>query len=192
MEETKNAVPDSEIVALFIKRDEDALRLTGERYGAMLRGLALRLTGDPRDAEECFNDALSALWNRIPPEKPEKLGAYAARIARNLALKKKRERLAVKRGGGLTESAPDELENIVSSPDSVGDMMDAHRLREELNAFLRSLDKNKRAVFVRRYWFGDSVARIAEISGFSQSKIKMILSRTKRKLKKTLEKEGLL
>ena len=60
-----------------------------------------------------------------------------------------------------------------------------------LNAFLESLPKETRMIFLRRYWHVDTIAEIAQRYGITQSKVKMQLSRTRAKLCTYLEQEGI-
>ncbi len=179
---------DDEIKKLFFARNEDAINLSSEKYGRVCLSVAYNVLCDRRDSEEAFNDALLAAWNKIPPDDPDRLGAYLAKLTRNLALKLYRKKHAEKRGGGRVDSPIEELEECIPGPD-VDDELEAKRLTDVLNSFLSSLAATERTVFVRRYWKLDGIREIAEALGFSEGKVKMMLKRTRDKLKKRLEKE---
>lgn len=180
---------DRDIVGLFWDRAQEAIGAAAGKYGRLCRGLAGNILGDPEDAEECFNDALFRLWNEIPPKKPENLGAYAARVTRNLALDRLRERSALRRGGGRTAECLEELESCL--PDGSSDPTDAIVLRDVLNGFLSGLRTEQRQIFVKRYWYMQSVSEIAGDMGLGESKVKMSLLRSREALKKLLEEEEL-
>lgn len=180
---------DREILALFQQRDQGAIPALEERYGARLRALAARLLGSPQDAEECVSDTYLAAWNAIPPEEPAYLFAYLAAICRNKALTHlERERAARRRGEvvALTE----ELESCI--PDRRREQeADSRELGEALSRFLAGLGEEPRRFFLRRYWYAESVREVAKICGVSESKVKMSLHRTRKKLRAFLQEEGL-
>lgn len=182
---------DADIVELYWQRDEAAIAHTRAKYAAYLRHIARNILGDRRDAEECLADTCLAAWNSIPPQRPALLSAYLGKIARRIALKKRRDGRALKRGGGETALALDELAHCVSGDTDIEAALDEAALAELLRAFLRSLDADARRVFLRRYWYLDSVSEIAARLGFSQSKVKSMLFRTRQKLRARLEESGL-
>ena len=152
---------------------------------------ALRLLEDLRDAEECVSDALLAAWNTIPPRQPEKLSAYLARLTRNLALKRRRDAGRLKRGGGEADRALEELDECVGAGRSVEETVEQRELAAALERFLRALPATERRVFLARYWYFESTRETAARFGFSESKLRSMLSRTRRKLRRYLEEEGL-
>lgn len=178
---------DREIVELFWTRDDGAIPAAQARYGVRLLRLAEQLLRSPQDAEECLNDTWLHAWNAIPPERPERLFAYLARVCRNLALDRLDRRSAQKRAGELLTA---ELETCVP-PALQGRDTAQEALGEALTAFLESLPADQRRVFLRRYWFGDSIRDIARRYGYGESKVKVLLLRLRRRLRAYLEKEGI-
>ena len=182
---------DREILDLFFRRDRQAVSAVRSRYSALCRKVAGQILNDPRDVEECENDAYMRLWATIPPERPESLSAYLCRITRNLALDRYRYNNAARRSSALT-AAFEELEPFL--PAAYGHVdaeIDGAELREELNAFLRSCSAEARAFFLRRYWYGESIAQIAEAFECSEEKVKSSLFRTRNKLRQAMIKEGI-
>ncbi len=181
---------DGQIVDLFLARDETAIRRSAEKYGLRLRGLALHIVREAQTAEECENDAYLAAWNAIPPNDPRGyLYAFLARIVRNIALNRCRDRGRLKRDAFVTELSR-EMEECLPAPDDLESRLDDMALREALNGFLGTLGEEKRNVFLRRYWFLDTVPEIAKRFGMGQSKVKTMLFRTRNQLREYLEKEG--
>ena len=178
---------DREIVELFLKREETALSITAEKYKNYCVSIAERILGSKEDAEEIWNDVLSAAWNSIPPNEPEHLDLWLGKIARNAALKKLDFEKAKKRDGGIKIQL-DELAEAIPAPLS-GTEADSIALRDFLNGFIRSLTKEQREIFVKRYWLCEEVKRIAESLGYSENKVSLILFRIRKRLKKELEKE---
>ena len=182
---------DSAIIALFWNRSEHAVRETDAAYGRQGRRLAKNIVGSDEDAEECVNDAYLHLWQAIPPERPICFGAYFLRTVRNLALNRLKEKKTTKRGGGHVAVAWEELSEVLPERESVEEQLAVKRLGEVLNRFLADQPKEKRILFVMRYWYGDSMQVIAKASGFSVGKVKMILWRMRGALRTVLEQEGI-
>ena len=182
---------DGQIVSLFLARDERAIAEAAQRHGGLCRALAMRLLGDTQDAEECVSDALLAAWNSIPPQKPEKLSAYLARLTRNLALKKRRDASRLKRGGGEATLAFEELDECLPSRENVEQRIEQRELTAAIERFLRLLPEDQGRVFLGRYWYFESVAELSERFGIGEGRVKSMLFRTRKKLKSHLEKEGL-
>lgn len=179
---------DERILALYRERDEHAIEETAAKYGRLCLTVATNLLASPEDANECVNDAYLTLWNTIPPEEPESLTAYICRITRNLAAKRLRSANAAKRTASA-EISIHELEEIL--PDARIDIhTDAKELGGHINAFLHTEKPEARRVFIRKYWFYDSVSAIARRYGYSENKVKSMLFRTRNKLKIYLKKEG--
>ncbi len=183
---------DSKIIALYVARAEEAVEQTKARYGSYCRQIALSILNSPEDAEECCNDVLLQAWDSIPPAKPESLKAYLGRITRNLAIHRYEKEHAQKRGGGQIPLILSELEECLPAGDSAEDSLLQSRLTELLNRFLESQSKEKRIVFLRRYWYGASIEEIANSCGLTQSKVKSMLHRMRRRLADLLTKEGYL
>ena len=183
---------DNDIVELYLQRDEKAIRRTMEKYGSRLRALAYGIVKDRGTAEECENDSYTEAWNTIPPHEPRTyLYPFLARITRHIALNCCRDRSRLKRSALICELS-EEMEACIPAPDDTECRLDAAALREAINGYLRGLDDEKRNIFLRRYWYLDSVADISARYGLSQSKVKTTLFRCRNGLREHLEKEDLL
>jgi len=182
---------DTEIIELYLERNENAVNETAKQYGSYCRTIAMNVLQNPEDADECVNDAYLCLWNAIPPEHPKAFSTYIGRITRNLSIKKYKKRNAQKRGGNETALLLSELENCVPSAHSVAKEVEASELAEMIDEFLQSVKKDDRVYFVNRYSYGDSVPEIAKRYNASEGKVTMSLHRTRKKLKAYLEKRGI-
>lgn len=181
---------DQDIIALYWAREEDAIRETAAKYGGLCRSIVGRILASPEDGEECLNDTWLGLWNAIPPQRPSRFSAFVGRITRNLALKRFDYLTAAKRCPEMVCSL-EELGDCVSGRAGVEDELENRRIEEAIDAFLRSLGEEKRTVFLRRYWYFDSIERICRRTGYSQSKVKSMLYHTRQKLRDYLESEGI-
>ena len=181
---------NEEILDLYWKRDESAVIETKAKYGRKIYQMAMGIVNNFQDAEECENDTYLNAWNSIPPHRPQYFFAYLLRIARNEALRRYNYNHAQKRGGVASE-----LYDDVSYGSSLENQIDAHfdyqELVKALNKFLKKLDPEKQSVLVRKYWGGQKISYIAKTLNISESKVKMILQRTRKKLKEYLNKEGI-
>ena len=182
---------DSRIVALYFDRADSALAETAAKYGRYLTAIAANILPDRRDAEEAVNDAYMAAWSSIPPHAPENLGTYLAKLTRRAAMKRWRASTAQKRGGGETALVLEELAGCVPGGTDPAALLEAGALAEALNRFLAALPDTERQVFLRRYWYVEPIGQIALRFGFSQSKVKSMLHRTRQKLAGHLKKEGI-
>lgn len=182
---------DNEIVKLFFERSEDALFEIKEKYERYVQYIAYNILNNKEDAEECVNQAYLKIWNSIPPHSPENLAAYLGKVVRNLALDFYDRRTAEKRGNGQGVAVYEELKDCLESAMCVEQVIDEVTLRELLNQFLQTLPRETRMIFVQRYWYFCSIREIAEEFHIGESKVKMILLRTRKKLKKKLEEEGI-
>ena len=180
---------DKKIIELFFARSERAIECVRERYGDLCRHIASNMLSDPEDVEECLSDTYLALWNAIPPAQPQKLRPFVARIARNQAGNKLAYNSARKRGREVTVPL-EELEPWLASSRDVEGELDGKELTRAIERFLLTLDADSRNVFLRRYWFYDSVEQIAEGYGTTESWVKSRLLRTRSKLRIYLIKEG--
>ena len=181
---------DNRIVELYLLRDEAAVRQTAKKYGSRLRTLAYGIVNDHQTAEECENDTYMEAWNAIPPHEPRSyLYAFLARIIRHISLNCCRDRSRLKRSAFICQLSA-EMEQCISAPDDAACRMEDMALREVLNGFLGSLDEEKRNIFVRRYWYLDSVSAISKRFALSESKVKTTLFRCRRQLRQHLEREG--
>lgn len=182
---------DSSIIDLFFERSEQAVMELDRKYGSAVRKTAANLLRNAQDAEECANDTYLGVWNSIPPQRPQPLGSYVCRIARNLAVSKLRAARAAKRNSGF-DLVLDELEEFIPSGEDVAGDYEYRELVEGINRFLSTLSYDDRFLFVRRYWYADAVRDIAAQTGLKESRVSMRLFRLREKLRKTLQKEGLL
>ena len=180
---------DSKIIELFNARSEQAISELSKKYGAICINVANNILNNQSDAEECINDTYLGVWNTIPPQKPNPLLSYVCRIVRNLAIKKYHSNTAKKRNS-FYDVALGEVENCFSSAETTEDEFSAKELTEIINDFLETLDKDNRVMFVRRYWFSDSIGDIAKLFNTSSHNVSVRLSRVREKLKKHLIKEG--
>lgn len=180
---------DSKIIELFFERSEQAIIELSKKYGPLCGKIAFNILNSVDDEEECVNDAYLAVWNAIPPQRPEHLGSYVCRIVRNTAIKKYHSNTASKRNGEY-DVALDEIEEFIPSPSSVEDELEARELADKINGFLASLDPQSRVMFVKRYYYSESVFDIARLYGIGEHAVSVRLFRIRKKLKKYLIKEG--
>ena len=183
---------DGKIIDLFWNRSEDAVKEGNARYGYYLRAIASRILHDERDCEECVNDIWFLVWNRIPPERPDYLSAWLAKITRNHAISMWRRKHSDKRGGGSVDAALDEMgEMLPGKNDMEKQIIDRVTISEVLNRYLEKQTKEKRVIFVKRYFYLCSIEEIAADCGFSISKVKTTLFRMRKELAAVLESEGI-
>ncbi len=181
---------DEEIVELYFSRSENAISETALKYGNYCNYISQNILHSKEDAEECLNDAYLAAWSTIPPQKPQNLKTFLGKLTRNISIKKQEKNQAAKRGGGYVDIVLSELEECIASNSSIEDSIDYADLIECINSFLSSLPSLNRVIFVRRYWYVSSISEIAEQYNISESKVKSVLFRLRKRLKKHLGKEG--
>lgn len=181
---------DEMIVDLYWARDENAIAQTSAKYGGLCYHIANNILASHEDREECMNDTYLAVWNAIPDKHPKRFSVFISRIVRNLALKKYEYLSAAKRNPSAVISL-DELGDCVSGTDSVESEIEKKYIENTIDQFLWQQDEDKRNVFIRRYWYLDSIASICRYTGFSQSKVKSMLYEMRRKLRNYLESEGI-
>ena len=182
---------DKSIVDLYWQRSENAIRETDARYGSYCRIIAYNVLTDSEDAEECVNDTWLRAWNSMPSHRPTHLAPYLGKISRNLAISRLRKRNSMKRGNGAGNLAFEELCECLDSGTCVESEIEIKELSQYIRSFLASLDTEPRYIFIARYWYMASIEEIADKFGFSQSKVKSALMRTRRQLKSYLEVNGL-
>lgn len=182
---------DSKIIDLFYARSEQAIVELSTKYGSVFNRIARNILNDPLDAEECVNDAYLGAWNTIPPQNPYPLLTYVCRIVRNLAAMKYHANTAIKRNS-YYDTALDELEDCLAAPADVDEELSAKELSILLDRFLDTLEEKNRVMFVRRYWYSDSIPDIATRFHMSNNNVSVRLLRMREKLKKYLMKEGYL
>ena len=181
---------DIQIVDLYWKRDERAIRETERKYGGYCYSIALNILSDTADAEECVNDAYHQTWNSIPPNRPKSLKAWLGKICRNLALNTWTKNHARKRYDGM-ELLLSELEECIPSSDSVEHGMELTEISDCISKWLRSLPAEDRVLFLRRYWNGDALGALAKERKVSAAKLTQKMYRLRNRLRKTLEEEGI-
>ncbi len=180
---------DKKIIELYFSRNEKAIDETRGKYGKFIGCIAFNILGVVEDAEECENDTYFKLWNSIPPELPEFFKAYIGKIVRNTALSLYRKNKAAKRNCGVYVLLS-ELEECIPDPVSVEDEVEANYLSGIISDWLYTLSEEHRAVFIKRYWYGESVKLIAEQSDFSPSELSSLLFTLRKKLKRELTEKG--
>ena len=182
---------DSRIVALYWARNDLAIRETKKKYGRYCYAIAYNILHNAQDAEESENDTYLDAWNAMPPHQPKLLSTFLGKITRRISLDKWRSRTAEKRGGSQVTLSLDELMECIPDSKQIDDRLQSEALATIIDHFLRSLPAQERSVFLCRHWFFDPIEDISREFGFSQSKVKTMLCRTRQKLKDYLEKEGI-
>lgn len=181
---------DSTIIDLFWARSEDAIRETTRKYGSYCSSIAWNILHNRADTEECLNDTWLQTWNSLPPQRPQVFPIYLGTITRNLALNRIRSASAQKRGSNRLELAYEELQECVPDKFSVEDQIAARELGQILDRYLRELPEKDCSIFLRRYWYMDSLSQIAKRYHMTEGGIKAKLHRIRKKLKIYLEQEG--
>ena len=183
---------DEKIIELFWNRSESAISETAQKYGNYCYSIAYNILTNSEDAEESVSDTYMAAWKAMPPRRPSILATFLGKITRHLSIDRWRSRNSYKRGGGEIVLALEELEDCIADSQTVETVLERKQLAVVFNRFLDSLPETERRVFLCRYWYLDPIADIAGYYGFSVSKVTSMLHRTRKKLRTTLEKEGLL
>lgn len=181
---------DHEMIDLFFERSERAITELIAKYGAAVKAVASNILRNAQDVEECTNDTYLQVWNSIPPKRPEYLGAYVCRIARNVSLDRYHANTAQKRNS-FYDTALEELEDTIPALDTVESEYEARELRVYLNRFLQAQSRDDRYLFLRRYWYGDGIRQIADTMGITPHKASVRLFRLRQKLQTYLQKEGM-
>ncbi len=181
---------DSQIIDLYWDRSEEAVTQTAIKYGKYCHCIAYRILADRQDADESVNDTYLAAWNSMPPHRPGSLSAFLGKITRRLSISRWRKQSAEKRGGGEIMLALEELGDCVPSGENVGNAVEQRELIRTIDRFLSGLSEQERDVFVCRYWFLAPVGEISRKFHMGESKVKMMLLRTRNKLSAYLQKEG--
>ena len=183
---------DRKIVELFWQRNETAISHAAAKYGAYCNTIARNILHNACDAEECVNDTYIGAWNSMPDNRPERLGHYLGKMTRWLALNRLDARRSRKRGGDAPEPLSyDELTDYASADAGTEKTVELKEMCAAINHFLGKLPATERQIFLARYWFAAPVAEISEKFGFTQSKVKSQLMRTRNRLRRYLEEEGL-
>ena len=179
---------DLEIIELYFERDEKAIKETDAKYGRLCHSIAKNILNNEQDSEECVNDTYIGVWNAIPPTRPNNFMAFVCRITRNLSLKRIGAMSRQKRSAGVVVSL-DELAEVLPDENIANDVNEGD-IAKAISDFLRNENEDVRNVFMRKYYFFDSICDIAQRFGFSESKVKSMLFHTRNKLKEYLIKEG--
>ena len=182
---------DKAIVDLYWQRSDRAIPETECKYGGYCHTVAMRIVNNPQDAEECVNDTWLGAWNSMPENRPLYLAPYLAKLTRWLSLTKIKTQNRIKRGGNEVTLSLEELNSELGAGTDLAQQIELKELSEYLDAFLAGLPIEERTIFLARYWYAASIQEIAEKSSCSESKVKSMLLRTRRKLKTALEVEGL-
>ena len=182
---------DTEIINLFFERSEQAITELARKHGNAVARVARNILGNEQDTEECVNDTYLGTWKAIPPNRPSPLRTFVCKIARNLAAAKYHANTAKKRNSRY-DAALDELEGCLAAGGSVEEAYDAKELSEAINDFLAALSYTDRFLFVRRYWYSDSMQDIAAMTGSTANSVAVRLYRLREKLRHYLIREGLL
>lgn len=181
---------DQSIIELYFRRSEQAITETDRKYGGYCRSIARNILASREDSEECVSDTYLVTWRAIPPRQPEILSAFLGKITRRIAIDRWRYCTARKRGGGEMVLALEELGDCVSGGENPESVAMRRELVGILNRFLETLPETERCVFLCRYWYLDSLEKIAESFGFTTAKVNSMLHRTRKKLRVVLEREG--
>lgn len=181
---------DNGIIQLYWDRNDQAIQATSDKYGPYCKAIARNILNSEEDAEECVNDTYLNAWNAMPTHWPEQLAAFLGKITRNLSFNKYKHNHTEKRGGGEMALILDELTDCVSDKDAIDQVIDRQELIKSIHSYLRSLSASKRNLFVRRYWYADSVAEIARDSGMLHGTVSKTLERTRKELKAYLIERG--
>ena len=181
---------DAAILDLYFARNELAILETDQKYGDYCYSIARRILNSTEDSEETVNDTLWQAWNSIPPQRPQYLQLFLARIARNLAFSRWRKLRATKRGGGETELALEELAGCIPGPEQIDDRLNGKELAVTVRRFLDRLPEREQDIFLLRYFYLVEPESIARHFGIRRSNVNLILSRTRSKLKAYLSQEG--
>lgn len=181
---------DDKIIQLFFQRKETAIEETHRKYGAYCFKIANNILSNREDSEECLNDTWLKLWDSIPPTRPVHLHLFLAKIVRNFAINKYRSKYAHKRGKGEIALVLEELEECIIGQSDVETLYIAEELQSTINKFVRELPEKEGNVFIRRYFYSDSMKDISNRYHISESNVRVMLNRTRNKLRIRLEREG--
>ncbi len=182
---------DDQIIELFFQRNQQGIAETQRKYGNYLQTITYRVLGSNEDAEECVNDALHQVWNRIPPERPSVFRMFLAKFARNCAINRYKALHAAKRGGGEAALALEELGECIAGNSDPEQSVLSEELSGSIHGFVRALPAKEGDIFLRRYFFTETVQEIAKKYGISPNNVSVVLNRVRKKLREHLMKEQL-
>lgn len=181
---------DNDLIQLYWDRNDQAIKVTSDKYGHYCKAIARNILDSEEDVEECVNDTYLNAWDSMPAHWPEQLATFLGKITRNLSFNKYKHDRAQKRGGGEITLVLDELSDCVSDTDDVEQIIDRQELIKAVDSFVGSLPVTRRNIFVRRYWYADPVAEIAKDNGMLQGTVSKTLERTRKQLKAYLTERG--
>ena len=181
---------DSQIIDLLFERSEQAITELSEKYEKLCRKVAVNILGNEEDSLECINDSYLGVWNTVPPEKPENLKYYLLRFVRNNAIKRYRSNSAKKRNS-YYDASLQELEECLPSDSSIEKELTSKEITEIIDGFLSKQSIENRVIFIRRYYFSDSIADISKRMSLTENNISVRLNRIRKSLRNHLEKEGI-
>ena len=181
---------DTAIINLYFDRSEEAIQATAQKYGRYCFSIAWNVLYDKEDSDECVNDTWLRAWNAMPPHRPSLLAAFLGKITRHLSFDRYKKLHREKRGGHQLDAVLDELAECVSGVDDTERQWEEKALIEEINRFLFRLPEDRRYLFIRRYWYADSISQIAGRMNMSVNQVSVILSRLRRRLKDDLIERG--
>lgn len=182
---------DESIIDLFFARSEQAIKELDSKYGKVCHRLSYNILHNDLDAEECVNDAYLGTWNAIPPQRPNPLLTFLCKIVRNLSIMRHHTNTAMKRNS-IYDVALEEIEDCLSSPETVEKELETKELARNIESFLDTLTEENRVIFMRRYWFSDSYADIAERVGMTEKNVSVRLTRTRKQMRDYLIERGVL
>lgn len=182
---------DKQIIELYFQRNETAITETAAKYGPFCHKIAMNILSIREDAEECVNDTYHSVWNQIPPTNPDSFRAFLGRITRNLSISRFRHLRAQKRFAGM-ELMLSELEECIPASNSVEQTIEANALSSYINEWLMTLVEADAMLFIRRYWYGDSVQGLAEKTDTTAAKMAQTMLRLRKSLKAYLEQKGVM
>ncbi len=182
---------DGKIIELYWRRSQEAIVESQKKYENYCMKIAMNVLSNREDARECVNDVWLAAWDKIPPNRPEILSAFLGKIARRISIDCYRRQTAAKRGGNEMTLALEELEECLVARDTVEELIEKKELERSLNEFIHELDEEKQDMFVRRYWYLDSMKQIARRHKCSESKVRTTLFRCRKQLQEKMQEEGM-
>lgn len=183
---------DKQIIKMYFERDEQAITATADKYSEFCRTIAFNILNSNEDCEEAINDTWLRVWNNIPPERPKSLPAYLVTIIRNISLDIYRKKYSKKRIGNVMSTTLDEISEMLPATINIEDQIEKKEVLTRINSFLETLPKKQRILFIRRYYYFDSIKDIAGKYNLSESYITVNLTRVRKKLANYLERERLI
>ena len=182
---------DEKIIELFFARSELAIKELDTKYGSVCQNISYNILNNRQDAEECVNDAYLGTWNAIPPQRPNPLLTFVCKIVRNLSIMRYRANKAMKRNSTYDVSM-NEIEECIAAPEDVEKALDAKALARMIEGFLDTLTEENRVIFMRRYWFSDTYAQIAERVGMTEKNVSVRLTRVRKQMREDLTEREVL